>query len=69
MTAADLETILALARKSQGWNFREYPPQRVPLTARCELIVIPPWLWQPRVRPLASDRYRGASVSPLRDAG
>jgi hypothetical protein len=69
MKTTELEQILALARKTQGWNFREHLPQRVPLTARCELIVIPPWLWQPRVRPLAADRYRGASVSPLRDAG
>ncbi|HEY2396428.1 MAG TPA: hypothetical protein VGH81_10690 [Rudaea sp.] len=48
MKATDLESLLALSLKTQGWNFREYPPLRVRLTSRCELIVIPPWLWRRR---------------------
>jgi hypothetical protein len=47
----ELESMLALAERSQGWNFREYPPQRMRLRGNCELIVVPPWLWRPRVGP------------------
>ncbi|WP_395117735.1 hypothetical protein ACFCQI_14215 [Rhodanobacter sp. FW102-FHT14D06] len=49
--ATELESMLALAERSQGWNFREYPPQRMRLRGNCELIVVPPWLWRPRVGP------------------
>ena len=58
--------LLALAQKSQGWAFREYPPQYARLTGGCVLVVVPPWLWRPRVgpRPLPA----GPPV-PLRRAG
>lgn len=48
MQSINLESLLALALKTQGWNFREYPPQRVQISKHCELIVIPPWLWRRR---------------------
>jgi len=46
MTNDELQNLLALALKSQGWNFREYPPQRARLHGGCELIVLPPVLWR-----------------------
>jgi hypothetical protein len=49
--ATELESLLALAERSRGWAFREYPPQRMKLRGNCELIVVPPWLWRPRVGP------------------
>jgi len=41
-----IESIIALAQKNQGWNFREYPPQRAILAGGCELIVLVPTLWR-----------------------
>ena len=66
MKTTELENLLAMAEKTQGWNFREWPPQRAQLTERCELIVIPPWLWRRRcgiARPSHSTliRLRGAA--------
>jgi hypothetical protein len=66
MKTTDLENLLALAEKTQGWNFREYPPQYAKLIGGCELIVIPPWLWRRRcgiARPQQSTliRLRGAA--------
>ncbi len=49
--ATELESMLALAQKTPGWNFREYPPQRADLPGGCELVAVPPWLWRPRVGP------------------
>lgn len=49
--ATELDKLLALAERSRGWAFRECPPQRMRLRGGCELVVIPPWLWRPRVGP------------------
>lgn len=49
--ATELDNMLALAQKTPGWNFRDHPPQRADLPGGCELIVVPPWLWRPRVGP------------------
>ncbi|UGB39124.1 hypothetical protein [Frateuria soli] len=49
-TNDDLDNLLALAERTPGWNFREYPPQRARLRGNCELIVVPPWLWRSRYR-------------------
>lgn len=66
MTNDELANLLALPRKTQGWNFREYPPQRAMLTSQCELIVIPAWLWRgrPKMQP-----NNTAQVMLLRKAG
>jgi hypothetical protein len=50
ITDHELETLLALAQKTQGWNFRQCPPQRTYLDGGCELIVIAPMLWRGRSR-------------------
>lgn len=65
--ASELDDLLALAERSQGWNFREYPPQRMRLRGNCELIVVPPWLWRPRLR-LVQPRPECPPI-PFRRAG
>lgn len=62
----EIDNLIRLAARSQGWVFREYPPQRAMLCGGCELIVIPAWLWQPRPQ---RRHLRPAHVVPLRRAG
>jgi len=64
--ATDLESLLALAQRTQGWNFREHPPQRAVLPGGCELIVVPPWLWRPRCGPRP---FPECAPIPFRRAG
>jgi len=61
MTNDELETLLSIAQRTQGWNFREWPPQHARLAGGCELIVMPPWLWRRRI---GVPRPRTASCGP-----
>jgi len=61
-STADLATLLKWARRSQGWPLRDYPPQFKRLASGCELIVIVPTLWRPRVGPR---RRRGGRLVDL----
>lgn len=46
MTDDELENLIAITKRSRGWNNREYPPQRVALEGGCELIALAPVLWR-----------------------
>lgn len=66
MTDTELEKLLDLARRSRGWVFRDYPPQRARLRGNCELIVVPAWLWRPRPH---IQHVMQAEVIPMRRVG
>lgn len=63
MSSTELDTLVAMAQKSPGWNFREWPPQRAQIGSGCTLIVVPPWLW--RSQRGSVQRYR-TQPTPMR---
>ena len=65
--STELTSILALAQRTPGWNFRECPPQRARLQGGCELVMIPAWLWRPRSSRRRVDSTEVVPVSAFRD--